>query len=92
MIIYLVESGSRKSKLQAFPLEEPELASLGPGLFLICTPSVPLAQLLLKLAQRNAEFGGLSAKISPIGLGRSFGDFGGVVFHETLLYAQRPGA
>jgi hypothetical protein len=50
MISFLVEWGSRKSRLQAFPLEEPELVSLGPRLFLICTPSVPLALLLLKLA------------------------------------------
>jgi hypothetical protein len=34
----------------------------------------------------------LSAKVSPIDLGRRSGNFGRVIFHQTLLYALHPWA
>lgn len=64
-----------------------QLVSVGPGCSFISTPSFLLALLLLKLAQRNAELGSFSAKISPIGLGRLSGSFGRFIFHRTLFYA-----
>jgi hypothetical protein len=66
------------------------LVPVGPGSSFVRAPSFLLALLLLELAQRNAELGSFSAKISPIGLGRLSRSFGRFVFHHTLFYAALP--